>query len=221
MKRGLLVLCALVLALPAWAPSPAWAGVRVETRADGLKVITNEGAEHRARRFAAELAPVPTQELGPVIERYSQEKDLPPKLVRAVIQVESGYNPLALSTKGAMGLMQLTAATAQDMSVDDPYDPAQNVRGGTSYLRWLLNRFQDRLDVALAAYNAGPGAVERHGGIPPYAETRDYVRRVLALYHGREVAVPSLTLAQRGRTPYVVRDASGRVLITTDPPRSH
>ncbi len=215
MKRGLFLLCASVLALPAAA------GVRVETRPDGLKVITNEGAEHRARRHSVQLAPVPGENLGTVIERHCQEQRLEPKLVRAVIQVESGYNPQARSNKGAMGLMQLTAATAQDMAVDDPYDPEQNVRGGTSYLRWLLNRFQDRVEIALAAYNAGPGAVERYGGIPPYPETRDYVRRVLQLFHGREMPVPAATLAQsqKGRIPFLVRDASGRLLITTDPPR--
>ena len=221
MKRGIAVLCASVLTLPAWAALPASVGVRVETRPDGLKVITNEGAEHRARRFAMQLVRVPNQELGPMIERHAQAQGLEPKLVKAVIQVESGYNPMALSNKGAMGLMQLTAGTAQDLAVDDPYDPEQNVRGGTSYLRKMLDRFQDRLEIALAAYNAGPGAVERHGGIPPYPETRNYVQRVLQLYHGREVEVPAVKLAQRGRTPYVVRDASGRVLITTDPPRSH
>lgn len=162
----------------------AAADVRIEVGASGRKVIFNENSVQRSRRFAGRLLPIPSADLEPLIARHSQAQNLDPKLVRAVIQVESGYNERARSNKGAMGLMQLVRGTANDLNVRDPYDPDENVRGGTTYLRQLLDRFLGRVELALAAYNAGPGAVERHRGIPPYRETRDYVQRILTLYNG-------------------------------------
>ena len=114
-----------------------------------------------------------------LIERHASARGLRPDLVRAVIQVESAFNPRARSPKGAMGLMQLMPDTADELGVERPFDPDENIRGGTAYLRRLLDQFAGNEELALAAYNAGPGAVERHGfAVPPYRETRDYVARV-------------------------------------------
>lgn len=131
---------------------------------------------------AARVAPSASRT---TIERYvsanAAATRLDPALVDAVISAESGFDPWATSRSGARGLMQLMPQTAAGLGVGDAYDPAQNVRGGTRYLRTLLDRFGD-VPLAVAAYNAGPAAVERYGGIPPYAETRAYVREVLARY---------------------------------------
>jgi soluble lytic murein transglycosylase-like protein len=102
---------------------------------------------------------------------------LPPSLVRSVMKAESGFQPHAVSPKGAVGLMQLMPGTAQSLGAN-PYDPVQNVDAGTRYLRSLLEKYNGMLRHALAAYNAGPEAVEKHGGVPPFAETLDYIRRV-------------------------------------------
>jgi soluble lytic murein transglycosylase-like protein len=118
-------------------------------------------------------------DLEALIDRVSAREGVDAKLVRAVIEVESGYRPLARSPKGAMGLMQLMPATARYYSVTNPYDPAANIEAGIKHLKSLLARFPRAL--ALAAYNAGDAAVERFGGIPPYAETRNYVSRILEI----------------------------------------
>ena len=125
---------------------------------------------------APPAAIVPYAEL---IDRFSMEHGVDAKLVRAVIQVESAYQNTARSRKGAMGLMQLMPDTARQYGVKDPYDPASNIEGGIKYLKALLQRLPR--DLALAAYNAGEAAVQRSHGIPPYAETRNYVSQVIQL----------------------------------------
>lgn len=120
--------------------------------------------------------------LRPHVDAIARQHGLDPALLHAVISAESAYNPRALSKAGAMGLMQLMPATAKRFGVQDPYDPVANINGGARYLSWLLNRFGS-LDLALAGYNAGEGAVERHGNaIPPYPETQTYVQRVRQFY---------------------------------------
>jgi len=114
-----------------------------------------------------------------LIVEHARLNDVRPDLVRAVVQVESGFNPLARSAKGALGLMQLMPATMHEFGVQNPFDPADNVRAGVAYLRQLLDRYDNNETLALAAYNAGPGAVDKHGqAVPPYAETRSYVAQI-------------------------------------------
>jgi soluble lytic murein transglycosylase-like protein len=115
----------------------------------------------------------------PIIRRVAAEKGVDATLVRAVIQVESGYQPRARSSKGAVGLMQVMPATGRQYGVRNLYDPSANIRAGVSHLKTLLDRFP--LALALAAYNAGEAAVERFAGIPPYPETMNYVSRIRAL----------------------------------------
>jgi len=104
------------------------------------------------------------------------------KLVAAVVAAESNFNPAAISPKGAQGLMQLMPETAELYKVNDPFNPKENIDAGVRHLKWLIRRYEGKLDLALAAYNAGEKAVDRYGGIPPYQETRQYIKRVLRLY---------------------------------------
>lgn len=122
----------------------------------------------------------------PLINQVAAEHAVDAHLLHAIVTVESAYNPQARSHAGALGLMQVIPATGKRFGASDLLDPLQNLRAGTAYLVWLDKRFDGDLDLMLAAYNAGEGAVQRHGNrIPPYAETRQYVAKVTALYHAR------------------------------------
>lgn len=118
-----------------------------------------------------------------LIDEAASLYQLPHSFIRAVMRVESGFNPTVVSSAGAMGLMQLMPKTARSMGVADPFDVRQNILGGARYLRILANRFKGDLVLTVAAYNAGEGAIEKHNGIPPYRETQRYVRRVLKHYY--------------------------------------
>jgi soluble lytic murein transglycosylase-like protein len=220
----------------ALAAPPAAGEVRIERRVDGSRVVRNVAAGAAAAAAAAptgerpsaqrptlriERSPsaavspaAPPADLRRVVAEAAAGEGIDARLVEAVVRAESAWNPRAVSRKGAIGLMQLMPATAAELAVD-PWDAAANARGGVRYLRHLLDRF-GRLEHALAAYNAGPGAVERHGGVPPYAETRAYVRRVLALYDGREADLGA-PLAAGGPAPRLVQTADGRRVLTNQP----
>jgi soluble lytic murein transglycosylase-like protein len=140
-------------------------------------------------------APVPSPAAPPVVvapkaprelvEAAARKNGLPPNFVHSVVSAESGYKTDALSPKGAIGLMQLMPATARSYNAD-PHDPSQNVEAGTAYLRELLLKYNGDTRLALAAYNAGPGAVSKYNGVPPYAETQTYIERVLRKYKRSE-----------------------------------
>jgi soluble lytic murein transglycosylase-like protein len=172
--------------------SPAHAQIYSWRDADGRLILSNSkphGADSVQTFAVPETEGVRTtrnavasdrmQAYDDLIVEHSRLNGVRPSLVRAVVQVESGFNPRAYSPKGAMGLMQLMPATAREFGVRNPFNPEENVRGGVAYLKQLLDRYDNKEELALAAYNAGPGAVDKHGqSIPPYRETRDYVSKV-------------------------------------------
>lgn len=134
-----------------------------------------------------------------------------PSLVHAIVKVESDFNPYALSRKGAMGLMQLMPHTANSMNVRNTFSPDENVEGGVKYLRYLLDRYEGNISLALAAYNAGETAVKKWGTIPPFKETQEYVKKILQIYNGTgKTFVPRYTI-------YVGAGADGTILLTDNP----
>lgn len=177
---------ALLLACAA----PATAQV-FEVGADG---VARDVAAASLQRPAA-AKPTPVRPFGEAVDRAAARYGLAPELLDALARQESGYRPGALSPKGAIGVMQLMPGTARALGVD-PRDPTANILGGAAYLRAQLDRFDGRVDLALAAYNAGPGAVARHGGVPPYRETQGYVVANLARLARTSLSAPAPDLTQ-------------------------
>ncbi|HEY6012057.1 MAG TPA: lytic transglycosylase domain-containing protein [Nitrospirota bacterium] len=148
-----------------------------------------------------------------IINTACDRHGIDPALVHAVVKVESDFNPYALSRKGAMGLMQLMPQTAVDLNVRNSFNPHDNIDGGVRYLRYLIDRYEGNLSLALAAYNSGESAVKRWGTIPPFPETQNYVQRILKIYRGGNVTLPRYTI-------YIGHGEDGAILLT-DTPGNH
>ena len=195
------------------------------TEPDGTRHFTNAPTDPRYRKMAIRSGtaagwlrlPRAESQTGRYIKEIqeaSQRYGVPVKLVSAVIRAESGFNPRAVSRKGAQGLMQLMPTTASILGVRNSFDPRENIDGGVRHLRGLIDRFPHSLPLAIAAYNAGERAVVQHSGIPPYPETRDYVTKVMRFYNGS---------VEGGTTPatriYQTVAPDGTVTYTNIPPR--
>lgn len=170
----------------------------------------------KQRKGHSKYLATPTPEISNLVEKSADNHQVDPKLVHAIIQVESGYNTQAVSRKGAEGLMQLIPATAERYGVQNTFNPRQNIEGGVSYLRYLLDLFKGNVPLTLAAYNAGENAVIKKGGIPPYAETVDYVQRVTDLYNAdpQEISLIRKFSEPQPATIYRMVDARGVVHYT-------
>jgi soluble lytic murein transglycosylase-like protein len=214
--------------------SPAMAGSLYRyVDESGRVVFSNVGADRTPKKAtpprqsksstaaAPESAALAPEDLyGPLIEDAAKRHGVDSALVKAIIKVESNFDPAAVSYKGCKGLMQLHPETATRFGVTDIFDPTQNIEGGTKFLRFLLDYFKNDVTLAVAAYNAGENAVARFRGVPPYRETRDYVRKIAALYTAPET--PTVTAAveeqpQISRKIYRVVQPDGSVLFTNTP----
>jgi hypothetical protein len=143
-----------------------------------------KGAGKQEKSFNPEPATEP-RDYSAYVENAATKYEIEPELIKAVIKTESNGNHRAVSSKGAMGLMQLMPSTANDMNVANPFNPEENIEGGTRYLRFLLEKFNGDLTLALAAYNAGPTTVERYRSVPPISETKQYVKKILSIVKGK------------------------------------
>jgi hypothetical protein len=192
-----------------WKPVPGGPAMRAarSAAAEVRRILTEPGAtSHEAGEFFS------PERIDSAIEEAAARHHVDANLVRAVIKVESNFNPHAISPKGAMGLMQLMPATARELKVSDAFDPEQNVEAGVKHLRKLLDDFGGDARLALAAYNAGSRAVLRNAGVPPYAETQNYVKRITGLYWNGQ---PSGMGLGTSRAPVrVFRDGQGVLTMT-------
>lgn len=189
-------------ASPKASGGPVVSVVRADPRSGKLvrKVVLPAGS-------AGTKAPVFQQ----TVARVAAEQSVPPELLHSVIQAESDYDPYAVSSKGALGLMQLIPSTAKRFGVADVFDPAQNIQGGARYLRYLLDLYKGDSTLALAAYSAGEGAVSRYGGVPPFPETKQYVKTVGQSYAAARSATAGTAPTGEASQPQPAKDAPRQI----------
>jgi soluble lytic murein transglycosylase-like protein len=197
-----------------WKPVPS-ANVRA-ARSAAAEVNQYLGSEDG---FASQALPnfprtFSERDIDAAIEQAAARHNVDPNLVRAVIKVESNFNPNAVSRKGAMGLMQLMPQTARQLNVSNPFDPEQNVDAGVRRLKQLMESYGGDVKLTLAAYNAGPGAVARSSGVPHFVETRNYVRRITQLYYGGQNSGAPLLGSPVNDPIHVERDSRGVLYIS-------
>lgn len=233
-KADLLRIIPALIVLLLGLPLAAGADIYQYTDGNGVLHFTNTGSGKRARvvarepqrtapkeRAAAENEPLPSGNPRPsniILSSYSDiihdacgKHGVDPALVHAIVKVESDFNVYAVSRAGAMGLMQLMPQTAAEMNVRNSFNPAENIHGGVKYLRYLLDRYEGNLKLALAAYNSGETSVKRWGTVPPFRETQQYVRKVLRLYNGTsDIPAPRYTI-------YMGYSNDGTILLTDNP----
>lgn len=182
MLNGRMITCCGVLLFIVLTGNMVFADIYKYVDEKGVSHYTNIKSDVRYKLYIKgrdEKPDVFIKEYGSIINQASEKFNLKPSLIKAVIKAESGFDHKAVSKKGAKGLMQLMPKTASEMKVADPYKPEENIFGGAKYLSSLMKKFKNNLEHALAAYNAGPEKVEEHNGIPPYSETKEFVKRVL------------------------------------------
>ena len=153
-----------------------------------------------------------------LIQKYARQHGVDPKLVQAMIRQESGFNPIAVSPKGAMGLMQLMPETAASLGIEDPFDIEQNIKGGVRFFKACLNKFDQNLPLALAAYNAGPGRVVEHQGIPPIKETQTYVKKIVHDYCGQTLDPAQIKMGKPAETKIAENPPSNPAPAAASPP---
>ncbi|HAM51293.1 MAG TPA: hypothetical protein DCP92_11625 [Nitrospiraceae bacterium] len=156
----------------------------IPLKKNAVRIMRTQTAPVDTKDKVQAKAEIKNKEFHGIVKEKSAKYNVDPSLVHAVIKAESNGNPYAVSKKGAQGLMQLMPTTARDLQVQNPFDPEENIDGGTRYLKYLIEKFNGDLTLALAAYNAGPKTVEKSGSVPQIPETREYVKKVLSFYGG-------------------------------------
>ena len=234
MRPANIFLTAAVL-LACFQPAAVRADIYRYVDDNGVVHFTNVGGGKKHKRVATEspatpAAPAPSpQSTSPapvasanipstyldMIDSACSRHGVDPSLVHALVKVESDFNPFAISSRGAMGLMQLMPETALTMNVKDSFNPAENIDGGVKYLRYLIDRYEGNLSLALAAYNSGETAVKKWGTIPPFKETQNYVQRILKIYNNGATAPAGYVT--RYTTIYMGYAADGSLIVTDNP----
>ncbi|MEW6107612.1 MAG: lytic transglycosylase domain-containing protein [Nitrospirota bacterium] len=217
-RVGLILLLMLFIFVP-----KAYSDIYKYTDENGVVCYTDAPFGKKTERVIRQRKIIENNEVQGVkysgyVHKAAVKYQIEPELIHAVIKTESNGNHRAVSRKGAMGLMQLMPSTASDMNVGNPFNPEENIDGGTKYLKYLLEKFNGNLTLALAAYNSGPKTVEKYGSVPPISETRQYVNKIFSIYRGKRVYTVTDSETRDKTTPiYKIVLDDGTILFTNSP----